>query len=61
MNGDVIFVGEDLVSEASLPFSMKKSVCKVSVTAVMEMCEIPLCDSSTLEWPQHSALQETTY
>lgn len=47
MNGYVTFVAEGLVSEALLP-PIKKAVCKVSVTVVMEMSEIPLCVSSTL-------------
>lgn len=46
VNGYVTFVAEGLVSEALLPHSMKKAVCKVSVTVVMEMSEIPLCVSS---------------
>lgn len=43
MNGYVLFVGEGLVSEAP-SFAMKKAV---SLTVVMEVPEIPLCDSST--------------
>lgn len=40
MNGYVIFVGEGLVFEAAT-FSMKKAVCTVSVTVIMEISEIP--------------------